>query len=67
MLAAIIFDIYLVHFKLLELAGQYMSLKHMLICIFPITLAVAWLFMKFRVALLDNGILYLFKNNGKQN
>lgn len=58
-LAAIIFDIYLVHFKLLEIGALFLPLKYMIICILPMTLITALCFMKFRTTLLDNEILHL--------
>ena len=47
-LAAITFDLYLVHFKLLEVGSRYVSLEILLIGILPLTFLTAWIFGKIR-------------------
>lgn len=58
-LTAITFDIYLVHFKLLMLGSYNVSLPVLLAAIIPVTLVIAWLFMKLRTAIIDNGLMKL--------
>lgn len=59
-LAAITFDIYLVHMKLLMVGARELSLPVLLVAIIPATFAFSWLFMKLRTAIIDNGIMKLF-------
>ena len=61
LLTTIIFDIYLVHFKLLEIGSRFISLESLLICILPVTLIVAWCFMRLRTALIDNRIIRAYE------
>lgn len=59
-LAAITFDIYLVHMKLLMVGARELSIPVLLAVIIPATFALSWLFMKLRTAIIDNGIMKLF-------
>lgn len=57
--AAIIFDIYLVHMKLLMVGARELSLPVLLAAIIPATFIISWLFMKLRTAIIDNGLMKL--------
>lgn len=55
-LIGITFDIYLVHFKLLEIGANFLSLEYLLICILPFTLLISYIFMRIRTGVIERNL-----------
>lgn len=62
-LTAISFDIYLIHFKLIEIISLWVPLSWFLVLLLPLTLISSYGFMKLRSTVIDNGIFKLFNLN----